>query len=72
VWYGMNPITVYLADNILNFRLVAARVFGGDVRVFLDAHVMQGLGAFVLGCGEIGVGLLIVWFLYRKKIFLRL
>ena len=72
VWYGMNAITVYLADNLLNFRLVAARVFGGDVRAFLDMHVMQGLGAFVLGCGEIGVGLLIVWFLYRRKIFLRL
>jgi predicted acyltransferase len=72
VWYGVNPITVYLADNLLNFRSVAARVFGGDVKAFLDAHVVQGLGTFVLGCGEVGIGLALVWFLYRKKIFLRL
>ena len=72
VWYGVNPITVYLADNLLNFRSVAARVLGGDAKAFLDAHVVQGLGTFVLSCGEVGIGLALVWFLYRKKIFLRL
>jgi predicted acyltransferase len=72
IWYGMNPITVYLADNIIGFRRVSARLFGGDVKVFLDTHVTAGFGDLILACGEIGVGLAIVCFLYRRRVFLRL
>ena len=72
VWYGMNPITVYLADNIISFRRLSTRFFGTDVKAFLDLHVMAGFGDLVLACGEVGIGMAIVWFLYRKKIFLRL
>ncbi len=72
VWYGMNPITVYLADNIINFRRVAGRLLGTDVKAFFDAAVTPGFGDLMLSFGEIGVGLCLVWFLYRRKIFLRL
>ncbi|HYV30179.1 MAG TPA: heparan-alpha-glucosaminide N-acetyltransferase domain-containing protein [Candidatus Binatia bacterium] len=72
VWYGMNPITVYLADNVLSFRRVATRLLGTDVKAFLDANVTAGFGDLVLSFGEIGVGLCLVWFLYRRRIFLRL
>ena len=68
----MNPITVYLADNLIGFRKVAARFLGGDVKAFLDAQVMTGFGDLLLSFGEIGVGLCLVWFLYRRKVFLRL
>lgn len=72
VWYGANAITVYLADNLIGFRKVAARVLGGDVKAFFDSHVMTGFGDLMLSFGEIGVGLCLVWFLYRRRIFLRL
>ena len=72
LWYGLNPITVYLADSLLGFRKVASRFLGGDVKLFLDAHVMAGFGDLMLSFGEIGVGLALVWFLYRRKLFLRL
>jgi predicted acyltransferase len=72
VWYGMNPITVYLADNIIGFRRVASRLLGGDIKAFFDAHVTDGFGDLMLSFGEIGIGLCMVWFLYRRKIFLRL
>jgi len=72
VWYGMNPITVYLADNIIGFRRVASRLLGTDVKAFFDATVTPGFGDLMLSFGEIGVGLCLVWFLYRRKIFLRL
>jgi predicted acyltransferase len=71
VWYGMNPITVYLADNIVGFRKLASRVLGGDVQAYLNMRA-EGLGDLMLSFGEIGVGLLLVWWLYRRKIFLRL
>ena len=72
VWYGMNPITVYLADNLLSFRSVATRVLGTNVEAFFNQLVTPGFGNLVLACGEIGVGMLIVWFLYRRRLFLRL
>ena len=72
VWYGMNPITVYLADNIIGFRKLASRLLGGDVQEFFETHVTAGFGDLMLSFGEIGVGLLLVWWLYRRKIFLRL
>lgn len=72
VWYGMNPITVYLADNIIGFRRVASRLLGTDVKAFFDADITPGFGDLMLSFGEIGVGLCLVWFLYRRKIFLRL
>ena len=72
MWYGMNAITVYLADNLLSFRRVASRFLGGDVKVFFDTQVGEGFGDLMLSFGEIGVGMALVWFLYRRKIFLRL
>ena len=72
VWYGMNPITVYLADNIIGFRRLSTRFFGTDVKAFLDLHVTAGFGELILACGEVGIGMALVWFLYRRKIFLRL
>ena len=72
VWYGMNAITVYLADNLLGFRRIASRLFGTDVKAFFDAHVTNGFGDLVISFGEIGIGLWLVWFLYQRRIFLRL
>jgi predicted acyltransferase len=72
VWYGTNAITVYMADNLMSFRRLSQRFLGGDVKDFLDLHVTAGFGELVLSCGEIGLGLALVWFLYRKKLFLRL
>src|SRR5262249_39024672 len=72
VWYGMNPITVYLADNIIGFRRVASRFLGGDVQAWMNGHIAAGSGDLLLSMGEVGVGLCLVWWLYRRKIFLRL
>ncbi len=73
VWMGMNCITVYLASNLVGgFRRVAQRLVGGDVKLYLDAHVAKGMGEMVVAV----VGLLLAfWFvhaLYRRKVFLRL
>ncbi len=75
LWIGMNPITLYLASNFMGgggFQKLAARLGGGSVKQFLNAHVATGFGDLVVCL--IGV-LLFVWFarfLYRRKIFLRL
>jgi len=72
VWIGMNPITLYLTENIVGFRRVATRLLGGDVKQFFDTAVTNGFGDLMLSLGEIGLAILLAWWLYQRKIFLRL
>jgi predicted acyltransferase len=75
VWIGMNPITLYLTDNLLGglgYHKLATRLGGGPVKSFFDTHIAAGCGELIISA--IGVALFI-WFahfLYRRKIFLRL
>jgi predicted acyltransferase len=72
IWIGMNPITLYLTENIVSFRRVATRFLGGDVKAFFDSAITPGFGDLMLSLGEIGLAILLAWWLYRRKIFLRL
>jgi len=73
VWMGMNSITIYLASNFLGgFRKLAARFAGGDVRIFLDAHVTKGTGDMAISIVGLLLAFWLVHFLYKRKIFLRL
>ena len=72
IWIGMNPITLYLTENVVGFRRVASRFLGGDVKSFFDTAVTSGFGDLVLSFGEIGLAVLLAWWLFRRKIFIRL
>ncbi len=72
VWIGMNSITVYLANNIIGFRKLAERFVGGDIKAFLDTRIAAGTGDLLLAVTGLGLGVLLCWFLHRRKIFLRL
>jgi len=67
LWIGMNPITIYLAFHLLEFRDYAERVVGGPVQQALGAW-----GPFVLSVVVAAMSLALVRFLYQRKIFLRL
>jgi predicted acyltransferase len=67
VWIGVNPIAIYLAHNILDFRGLALRFAGGPFQRLLGAYG-ELLTTFVI----MGITFLLVHFLYRRKIFLRL
>jgi len=73
VWMGMNSITIYLASNMLGgFRKLAARLAGGDVKVFFDEHLAKGVGDMVISIVGLLLAFWFVHFLYRRKVFLRL
>jgi predicted acyltransferase len=72
VWIGTNALTIYLAVNIVSFHQLAERLVGGDVKHFLNASVTPGLGELTVALVGLGLALLLVRFLYRRKIFLRL
>jgi predicted acyltransferase len=64
---GMNSITIYLAARIINFRSASQFFFGGLIKLFPETWA-QFLGAIALT----SVGWLFLYFLYKKKIFLRI
>jgi predicted acyltransferase len=62
---GVNPITIYLIDRFFNFGLIS--------NIFIHGFVNH-LGAwqpFVSTVGSVAVGWLFLYYLYRRKIFLR-
>ena len=67
VWIGMNPITIYLAVNIVDFRALAERFAGGPVKGFFGSY-----GELLITSLALGMSFLLVRFLYRRKTFLRL
>ncbi len=67
VWIGMNALTIYLVANVVNFRGLALRFVGGDVKYFLGPY-----GQAVQALVAISLALAVVYFLHRRKIFLRL
>jgi predicted acyltransferase len=73
VWIGMNSITIYIGSSLLEeFRRIATRLVGGDIKNFFDTRVTPGFGDLII----VIVGLLLAFwlahFLYKRKIFLRL
>ncbi len=58
IWIGLNPITIYLAANVANFSQLADR-FVGRTPGLLHAAL------------AIGFGVILAWWLHRRKIYLR-
>jgi predicted acyltransferase len=71
LWIGMNPITLYLANNVIGFRRQAARFVGGDIKAWLDAHLGAGAGQGLLAIVGLALMFVLARFLYERKIFLR-
>jgi predicted acyltransferase len=72
VWMGMNSITIYLADHILGgFGKLAERFVGGDISAWFNSRFI-GSGDLLVALVEMALSFWFVYFLYRRKIFLRL
>jgi predicted acyltransferase len=63
---GLNPITIYLANRIINFRHASDFLFGGFTRILPESW-----GGLIGGIGLTTVGWLFLYFLYKRKIFLK-
>ncbi len=59
---GMNSITIYMANNLINFNYTSGRLLG-----WLSAY----WGIWVIILGVIILEWLLLYFLYKKKIFLK-
>ncbi|MGQ9620571.1 MAG: acyltransferase family protein [Bacteroidales bacterium] len=63
---GMNPITIYLANRIINFRNAARFFFGGFTEILPETWTQ-----LINGISVTAVGWLFLYILYKKKIFLK-
>lgn len=63
---GMNSITIYMAQRIINFGSISKFFFGG-----LAGLCSEQWGNVILSAGFVTVTWLFLYFLYRQKIFLK-
>ena len=68
---GANPITLYMLDNIVGFDRFAKRFVGGDIRRVLESSFGPGAGDLAIAVVGTLIAIVLAWFLYRRKIFLR-
>lgn len=64
---GMNPITIYLANQIINFRSAVSFFFGGLAEILPETYKI-----LIHGIGLTAVGWVFLYILYKKKIFLKI
>lgn len=63
---GMNPITIYMAAKIINFKSAATFFFGGFNNILPEAW-----SPLIDAIGVMTIGWVFLYILYKKKIFLR-
>ena len=63
---GMNSITIYLAQAFINFSYTARKLFGG-----LIALMPENSQDFFTQAAYVAVCWLFLYFLYRKRVFLK-
>ncbi len=66
IWIGANPLTIYMATNIIDFDELAGRFVGGPIKEALGLY-----GPLINTFVSVGLCLWLVRFLYKKQIFLR-
>ena len=67
VWIGANPITIYLLRNVMNFNELADRFVGGSIA----ASVSEDTAYLLRMAVSLALSLLLLRFLYKRGIFLR-
>jgi len=67
VWIGVNPITIYLAHNLIDFDKIADRFVGGQLNTYFGQY-----GRLMIALASLALVFGFLHFLYRRKIFLRL
>ncbi len=63
---GLNSITIYLGQKIIKFGIIRDFFFDG-----FAAKFPKEIGDLILSCSYVLVCWIFLWFLYKKKIFLK-
>lgn len=66
LWVGTNAITAYMAHNIVDYENLSERLAGGEIKALAGPQ-----GELLISCVAMALTLLVLRFLYRRKVFLR-
>lgn len=67
---GVNAITIYVAQNVIDFQLISRFFLGGVMRLS-ETYWLAGSAKVWLTLGTLMAEWLFLWFLYKQRIFLR-
>jgi predicted acyltransferase len=67
VWIGVNPITIYMLRNLIDFGGISKKLVGGDLAILAGEQWAYLLANIV----SLGLSLLLLKFMYDRKIFLK-
>ena len=67
VWIGVNPITIYMARNLIDFNGISKKLVGGN----LARMAGEQWGYLLLMTVSLGLSLVLLYFMYKRKIFLK-
>lgn len=71
VWIGMNAITIYMIVHIVPMEDLARKLAGGEIKLSFDMALGQGAGDLWITTVALGLCLLIVRWLYHRRIFIK-
>ncbi len=72
LWIGTNALVVYLAVDFIDFEAISTRFVGGEISRFLDSIVAPGTGGLLIAAVALLLPILLVRFLHRNRIIIRL
>jgi predicted acyltransferase len=67
IWIGANPLTIYMARNVADFNRFAERFVGGDIAAAVPPDVAYLFSTTL----SLTLSMIVVRFLYRRRIFIR-
>ncbi|MDZ4859810.1 MAG: DUF5009 domain-containing protein [Candidatus Hydrogenedentes bacterium] len=67
MWIGMNPLTIYMSTNIIDYQRLARRFVGGPIEDLAGPY-----GPLLIAIVALTISILIVRWMYYKRIFIRL
>jgi predicted acyltransferase len=68
LWLGSNAIALYLICGFINFYDFANVLIGGPVQEYIFGH----FGELALSTVSFGLVLWLAWFMYKKKVFIKI
>ncbi|MEK7258163.1 MAG: heparan-alpha-glucosaminide N-acetyltransferase domain-containing protein [Bacteroidota bacterium] len=76
VWFGMNPLFIYITHEVIDLILFSIPVgesnaFEWTWRTFYASWLPENLASLLFALTHVAVNLLIAWGLWRRKIFIR-
>ncbi|MFB3881735.1 MAG: acyltransferase family protein [Armatimonadota bacterium] len=67
VWVGANALTLYLLSGLVSLDGISRRLVGGSLQQALGRY-----GDAAIACMSLGLLIALAWFMYRRRVFIRL